>query len=516
MSAWTSGYVAEVDYPYGYYREMSPGLLSLAVLNRNISASHARVPRYLELGFGQGLSLNIHAAACPGEFWGIDFNPVHTTNAQDMAEASGAGPRIFDLSFAELAAREDLPEFDMIVAHGVWSWISDENRATIVDIARRKLAAGGIFYISYNCTPGWSPIMPLRHLMQLHAALASSEDEGITRKVDTAIEFAQRVVDSGATYFRANPGVGAWLKRIGQQNRHYLAHEYFTRDWQPMPFSQVAEWLGPAKLSFCASADLLTHVDQIQLTREWRELLGEIKHATLRESVRDYLLSQQFRRDIFIKGGRTMLPPEQFERFRTQGFVLTTVAQDVPMQLKSMRGPLTLPEKPCQAVMAALSENDHCPKTVAELMAHPACRSLPPGHLIQTLVILTGAGHVHPAQGGEAIEIARPRCAALNAYLCQRARHTGDAAYLASPVTGTGVLVPRPAQLFLLARQEGHAEPQTWARFVWAIIEAQGQRLIKDGKTLDSAQENLEELTAQAQTFALKRLPILKAIGIAA
>ena len=149
-------------------------------------------------------------------------------------------------------------------------------------------------------------------------------------------------------------------------------------------------------------------------------------------------------------------------------------------------------------------------------MAHPACRSLPPGHLIQTLVILTGAGHVHPVQREEAIEIARPRCAALNAYLSQRARHTGDAPYLASPVTGMGFLVPRPAQLFLLARQQGHAEPQTWAGFVWAIIEAQGQRFVKDGKALDSAQENLEELTAQAQTFALKRLPILKAIGIAA
>jgi hypothetical protein len=78
-------------------------------------------------------------------------------------------------------------------------------------------------------------------------------------------------------------------------------------------------------------------------------------------------------------------------------------------------------------------------------------------------------------------------------------------------VTG---IVPRPAQPFLLARQRGHAEPQTCARFVWAIIEAQGQRFIKDGKTPDSAQENLEELTAQ--TFAFKRLPILKAIGIAA
>jgi Predicted methyltransferase regulatory domain len=156
-----------------------------------------------------------------------------------------------------------------------------------------------------------------------------------------AFAFAQRVVDSGAAYFRTNPGVATWLKKLGRQNRHYLAHEYFTRDWQPMPLSQVAEWLSQAKLSFCASADLLTHVDEIHLTREWKELLGGIKHPTLRESVRDYLLAQQFRRDIFIKGGCTMLPP--------------------------------------------------------------------------------------------AIESARPRCEALNAYLCQRARHTGDAAYLASP-----------------------------------------------------------------------------------
>jgi len=516
MTQWTSGYVAEVDYPYGYYREMSPALLSLAVLNRNVSASHPRVPRYLELGFGQGLALNIHAAACPGEFWGTDFNPVHASNAQEMAEASGAGPRLFDLSFAELAVRDDLPEFDMIAVHGVWSWISDENRATIVDLVRRKLAAGGMLYISYNCTPGWSPIMPLRHLMQLHAALAGSEDEGMTGKIGAAIEFTQRVVDAGATYFRDNPAVAAWLKRIQQQNRHYLAHEYFTRDWQPMPFSQVAEWLSQAKLSFCASADLLTHVDQIHLTREWQELLGGIGHPILRESVRDYLVGQQFRKDIFIKGGRTMLPPEQFERFRDQGFVLTIAAPDVPMQIKTMRGPVNLPERICQAVIAALSERGYVPKTVGELLAHPACQAFPPGHLIQTLVVLTGAGHVLPVQRDEAIAMARPRCEALNDYLCQRARHTGDAAYLASPVTGMGISVQRVGQLFLLARQQGRAEAPDWARFVWEIVEAQGQRLIKDGKTLDSAQDNLAELTAQAQTFALKRLPILKAIGITA
>lgn len=516
MTPWTSGYVAEVDYPHGYYREMSPALLSLAVLNRNISVSHSRAPRYLELGFGQGLSLNIHAAASPGEFWGTDFNPVHVTNAQDMAEASGAAPRIFDLSFAELAAREDLPEFDMIVAHGVWTWISDENRATIVDIVRRKLAAGGIFYISYNCTPGWSPVMPVRHLMQLHAALAGSEDEGLTRKVGAAIEFTQRVADAGATYFRVNPGIATWLKKIEQQNPHYLAHEYFTQDWQPMPFSQVAEWLSEAKLSFCASADLLNHVEEINLTPQWQELLSGIGHAVLRESVRDYLVAQQFRKDIFIKGGRTMLPLEQFERFGAQGFMLTTPAQDVPMQLKSPRGPVNLPERLCGPVIAALSGNGYAPKTVAELIAHPACRSLRAGHLIQALVVLTGAGHVHPAQGAEAVKTARPRCEALNAYLCQRARHAGDVTHLASPVTGLGIAVPRMAQLFLLACKQGRTEPRALAAFVWEIMEAQGQRIVKDSRTLGSAEENLTELTARAQAFADKLLPILKALGIAA
>src|SRR5208283_2524002 len=131
MSDWTSGYVSDVDYTYGYYRELSPPLLSLALLNRGVIASLDRPLRYLEIGYGQGLSLNIHAAACPGEFWGTDFNPAHAGNAKEMAEASGSGARVFDLSFAELAARDDLPEFDVIGVHGIWTWVSDENRTII-------------------------------------------------------------------------------------------------------------------------------------------------------------------------------------------------------------------------------------------------------------------------------------------------------------------------------------------------------------------------------------------------
>ena len=65
ITDWTAGYVAEIDYTHGYYRELSPPILSLAVLNRAVATRRGHPFRYLELGFGQGLSLNkIGRASC--------------------------------------------------------------------------------------------------------------------------------------------------------------------------------------------------------------------------------------------------------------------------------------------------------------------------------------------------------------------------------------------------------------------------------------------------------------------
>ena len=85
---------------------------------------------------------------------------------------------------------------------------------------------------------------------------------------------------------------------------------------------------------------------------------------------------------------------------------------------------------------------------------------------------------------------------------------------LSSPVTGGGVTVNHFEQFFLLSLQEGKSKPEEWAQSVWETIAAQGQRLIKDGKTLETAQANLAELTEQAQAFERKLLPVLRAVGV--
>ncbi|MGI9483199.1 MAG: class I SAM-dependent methyltransferase [Hyphomicrobiales bacterium] len=224
---WTDGYSSDVTYTKGYYKTQSPRNIALAILARGFMPPKLENFRYLELGFGQGLSFNIHAAALNGEFWGCDFNPQHALHAQKLATASGADARVLNDSFEELLARDDLPEFDYISMHGVWTWVSDKNREAILELLRRKLKVGGALQVSYNCQPGWAPVVPLVNLMKLHKEVTAVASEDPRESFRKAIEFANVVSQTDARFFAANPDAKAHLEALKNQDTNYLVHEYF-------------------------------------------------------------------------------------------------------------------------------------------------------------------------------------------------------------------------------------------------------------------------------------------------
>lgn len=512
MSDWNSGYVSEIDYTHGYYPELSPLRLQLSMLSQQQAHRVGRPLRYLELGYGQGLTLNIHAAAVGGEFWGTDFNPTHASNARELADASGANLRLLDDSFEELGRRTDLPEFDIIALHGIWSWISDENRAVVVDLMRRKLAVGGFVYLSYNCTPGWSAAMPLRHLLVLHSELTSGDSQGLVNKMEAALGFAQRMVEAGAQYFAVNPHVSERLKRLTGQNRHYLVHEYFNGHWLPQPFAEVARDLDEAKLSFAASSNLLDHIDAINLSPAQQALLGESKNPVLNQSLRDYMVNQQFRRDLWVKGPRQLGPRQQMDAMAAKRFVLLVPSADVVLKVSGALGEAELQPDVYVPVLEQLSSAGGLPKTA--LSIGQALPALNMAQVMQALLVLTAASYVSPAQDEAEIAAARPRTDALNRYLITRAIHSGEIGWLASPVIGGGVPVGRFQQLFIGAIEAGQTSPQEWAATVWGKLSTQGEYIVKEGVALTTATENLAELETQAKHFAEHRQAMLKVLGI--
>jgi hypothetical protein len=157
-------------------------------------------------------------------------------------------------------------------------------------------------------------------------------------------------------------------------------------------------------------------------------------------------------------------------------------------------------------------DDGYAPKSMEQIAAHPKLSSVPFLHVTQALLVLTGAGYAYPAP--EPSRQGKARCAALNRHICERARSSANLSFLASPVCASGLLVSRFQQLFLLAGHHGRKSPKDQAQFVWDLLSAQGQRIKKDGKTLETAEQNLDEILSQATEFADKRLPVLKGLGV--
>ncbi len=507
---WTAGYVADIGYTYGYYRELNPLRVGLAFASAGLAAPTVRSA--CELGYGQGLSVNLHAAASDVQWYGTDFNPSQAAFARELAAAAGSGAQLVDQSFEEFCAREDLPEFDFIGLHGIWSWISDANRAVIVDFVRRRLRVGGVLYISYNTMPGWAAFAPMRHLLVEHAEVLGAEGRGIVSRIDGALEFADRLMALNPQFARANPLVGERIRQLKGLNRHYLAHEYFNRDWHPMPFATMADWLAPAKLQYACSAHLLDHVDAINLTPEQQSFLAEIPDRMFRESARDFIVNAQFRRDYWVKGARQLAPYDRVETLRAQRLVLTTPRGEVSLKVSGAAGEAALQEPIYGPILDALA--DHRPRSVGELEAALAGR-VAPGQVQQAALVLTGAGALCPAQPEAAIAQTRAASAALNRHLTARARGSADTSYLASPVVGGGLTVARFPQLFLAAQRDGAQDAAAIARSAWQVLAAQGQRLVKEGRTLETEQENLAELTQQAEAYLAGLGGVLAALGTA-
>lgn len=510
--AWNEGYVTDVGYTYGYYRELNPVFQRFCLLARGYSAPEAWAgSSHCELGFGQGVSINVHAAANPGHFMGTDFNPAHAAHANGLADAAGSAAKLVDDSFEQLLTRTDLPQFDSISLHGIWTWVSRENHHYIAEFVRRYLKPGGVLFISYNCFPGWAPAHPLRQMFALHDRFTAKAHAAADR-VDAALQFSEALLAANPNYLKAAPQLPERLKGIMAQSRQYLAHEYFNRDWNCMYFTDVVDALAVAKLEFACSASPLDAVDAVNLSAAGQAFLASVEHPILREQARDYFVNQQFRKDLFMRGATRLNAAEHRERLLETKLMLVQPVDSVKFTLTSALGEASLQDAVYRPFVAALAQKQHAPKTMRELSQ--ALPELPWPQLLQAAIVLVGTGAIAPCQSEALSKQVHKRCTALNQHLCARAQFASDIETLASPVTGGGIAVNRFEQLFLLAHHTGRKTSAQWAQFVWDVLQSQGQKLLKEGKTLETSEDNLAELTQQANAFAEKRLPILKALQL--
>jgi SAM-dependent methyltransferase len=500
----------EIAYTFGYTDELNPLRAKLPFLNAGLEFPDVR--NACELGFGHGVSVNIHAAGSTAQWYGNDANPIHVGFASQLAVQAQTRPVLSSERFAEFCRRDDLPDFEFIGLHGVWSWISDADRATVIDFVHRKLKAGGVLYVSYNTQPGWSPMLPVRELMASHFA-ASAEAHAdrneagthkTTARVTAAIDFAQRVLAARPGYALVNPTVTERVRGLSEADPSYVAHEYFTREWHPTSFFQVASSLELAELHYVGSADYRDHVDEINLSAEQRSLLAEIDDVRLRETVRDLCMNRSFRRDYWVKQPRRLTDDERRALLREHRVILPLSPEAVALKVRGALGEKALPEVLYKPILQALSAGGVV--TLGQIEAGVRPLGLTFDKVIEAVMLLVGIGVVFNAQDDHQINLARPTAQRLNAAICERAYGSDTLSFLVSPVSASGVSMPRLGQIFLLAMSRGLSGPQQWADFAHAALET-----ASNGEPPAAA-----PLLDKAMRFAETHLPILRALGIVA
>ncbi|MBY6066731.1 class I SAM-dependent methyltransferase [Leisingera aquaemixtae] len=513
MTDWTSGYVAGIDYTFDFHRQLTPALLGFTATAQGLRHGlDGENLTYCELGCGQGFSANLLAAANPHiEFHAMDFSPSHIAGARDLAqEAALENVHFHERSFEDFGETPDLPAaFDIIALHGVYSWVSQENRQHILRFIADRLKPGGLVYVSCNTQPGWAAALPLRRIL---AARAEQGSGPLPERIGAALEFARQLAGAGAGYFGRNPLAADRLEHMKSMPPNYLAHEYFNKDWTPFFFEDLAAELAGAKLSFAASASLLDNLDEVRFTAAQRALLDSESDPVRREGLRDVLLNEHFRTDIFVKGRLAHTPRGEIGAWFATPLALARPYGGGALRFHHRGQEVPLEQAQYAPVLQALANG---PATVRSLLDQGVFGTLAWGGITRMLTVLAGSGCITPCLPQEGLERRAAACRAFNLAVCKRAEEGDALRFLASPVTGGGVELDRFEQLFLLARSEGLETPAEWADLVWRILAPQGQRLQHEGRVLESEEENLALLRARAGNFAARRLPLCDSLGLA-
>ncbi len=314
MTDWTDGYISDIEYGPGFYAEQTPAHLDIVCLLRGIEPPVAKDEAfaYCELGCGVGQTALVVAAANPqADVWGFDFNPAHIARARLLARQGAVDNiRFEEDSFEQLAdgERADLPLFDYITLHGVWSWVSLENRQHIVRFIDRYLKPGGLVYVSYNAQPGWSNAGPLQRLLRMGAGLSQARSD---KRVLQALDLAQAFSEAGAISIPTEM-VERLKKEKTEDAVAYLSHEYLNEHWSPCYHADVAGDMAHAKLNYVGTANLFENFPALSLRPEQLALIADMPPA-IAETARDYFMTRTFRRDVFIRGARA-IPPRRLEQ----------------------------------------------------------------------------------------------------------------------------------------------------------------------------------------------------------
>jgi methyltransferase-like protein/2-polyprenyl-3-methyl-5-hydroxy-6-metoxy-1,4-benzoquinol methylase len=275
-------------YPFEYNRPEN--LKSVGSLF-GVDAPKLETARILELGCSDGGNLFRFAELYPKSYTlGVDLSKVEIENGQKILNhLKLKNVDLKAMSITDLD--ESFGKFDYIICHGVFSWVPDFVKDSILEVSKKLLNKNGLAFISYNTLPGWNMINSVRELMMFHSTNFSEVKEKVTQS-RAALSFIQESLEGQKTPHAEFMQEAA--KVMAGREDQYIRHEYLAEENKAFYFNEFIAKARENDLEYVGDTDV--HRMYIgNMPKKSVEKLGTIKDIVRAEQYMDFLNNTQFR-----------------------------------------------------------------------------------------------------------------------------------------------------------------------------------------------------------------------------
>lgn len=291
---------------------------NLAVLGRlfGLDTADPEGCSVLELGCASGGNLIPMAWHLPrARFVGIDLSRPQVEEGQALI----AHLRLPNIKLRQgdiLELGEELGEIDYVIAHGVYSWVPPKVREHMLELVPRLLAPEGLFYVSYNCLPGWRMRGMLRDIL-LYACRDETTPTEQLRTAQAALERIGSAVDGldalSARYLTEE------IKGLSDAHPSYLFFEYLAQHNRAFLFSDFAADIERHGLRYLCDTDLrtlfpTTYGDGVDRS------LADIEDGIELEQWLDFVTNRNFRQSLLCRTDAAPDDEIDLDRFATFAF----------------------------------------------------------------------------------------------------------------------------------------------------------------------------------------------------
>lgn len=319
----------EIPYNSTPFTETHPAHLAALARLFGFAAPDPECCRVLELGCASGGNLIPMAWHLRGsEFVGIELSSSQAAAGAALIDRLG----LTNIRLQQgdiLDVRDELGQFDYILAHGVYSWVPPVVREKILQICAANLSPNGIAYISYNTHPGWRLRGMLRDMLLHHTRRAPSPRHRLTQAremlefLDTALE---EIDVHSAQYLKQE------ITHLRASHPSYLYHEYLAEFNEPFLFSQFMDAAGRHGLQYLCEADLYTMFPST-LGERAAGLVAQFDDLLEQEQYMDFIRNRTFRRTLLCRAEHALTRELTLEQLADFAFYAALVPpQDLDLR----------------------------------------------------------------------------------------------------------------------------------------------------------------------------------------